>query len=200
MVVHAPNVETAPVRQALAALRQAAVASGELTLPIEIANNPADTVARVTIPIKSADSRSPRAYAALRTLRTNIIPRTIGAVPGVTVGVTGETAANQDFNTLLGVRMPIVFAFVLGLAFLDEQRDVARARLLVLIVAARGREGGRMGRRQHRQRVCHLGIPTGEIPCHHRAPVMTGDMGGRPPEGRDHETHVVGKVIDGVAG
>ena len=29
---------------------------------------------------------------------------------------------------------------------------------------------------------------------------MTGDMGGRPPEGRDHETHVVGKVIDGVAG
>src|SRR5207248_3698395 len=51
------------------------------------------------------------------TLRNNIIPRTIGAVPGVIVGVTGETAANQDFNTLLGVRMPIVFAFVLGLAF-----------------------------------------------------------------------------------
>src|SRR5437764_1680494 len=118
VVVHAPNVQTAPVRQALAALRQAAVASGELTLPIEITNNPADTVARVTIPIKSADSRSQQAYAALRTLRTNIIPRTIGAVPGVTVGVTGETAANQDFKTLLGVRMPIVFAFVLGLAFL----------------------------------------------------------------------------------
>ena len=47
VVVHAPNVKTAPVRRALAALRQAAVASDELTLPIEIANNPANTVARV---------------------------------------------------------------------------------------------------------------------------------------------------------
>jgi len=118
VVVHAPNVKAAPVRRALSELRQAAVASGELTLPIEIANNPTGTVARVTIPIKSRDSRSAGAYTALRTLRTKIIPTTIGAVPGVTVGVTGETAANQDFNTLLGIRMPIVFAFVLGLAFL----------------------------------------------------------------------------------
>jgi uncharacterized membrane protein YdfJ with MMPL/SSD domain len=118
VVVHAPNVRTAQIRRALSELRQAAVASGELTLPIEITTNPAGTVARVTIPIKSPDSRSPRAYAALRTLRTKIIPTTIGAVAGVTVGVTGETAANQDFNTLLGIRMPIVFAFVLGLAFL----------------------------------------------------------------------------------
>jgi uncharacterized membrane protein YdfJ with MMPL/SSD domain len=118
VVVHAPNVNTTPIRRALSELRQAAVASGELTLPIETANNPAGTVSRVTIPIRSSDSRSARAYAALRTLRTKIIPTTIGAVPGVTVGVTGETAANQDFNTLLGVRMPIVFAFVLGLAFL----------------------------------------------------------------------------------
>src|SRR5207237_7138351 len=58
------------------------------------------------------------AYTGLATLRTKIIPQTIGAVPGVTVGVTGETAGNKDFNSLLRVRLPIVFAFVLGLAFL----------------------------------------------------------------------------------
>jgi uncharacterized membrane protein YdfJ with MMPL/SSD domain len=118
VVVKAPNVNTVGIRRALSDLRREAAATGELALPIEIARNPAGTVARVTIPINSPDSRSPRAYAALRTLRTTIIPATIGAVPGITVGVTGETAGNQDFNSLLSVRMPIVFTFVLGLAFL----------------------------------------------------------------------------------
>jgi uncharacterized membrane protein YdfJ with MMPL/SSD domain len=118
VVVKAPNVNSSRIRRALSDLRRDAVATGQLALPIEISSNPAGTVARVTIPINSADSRSPRAYAALRTLRTKIIPATIGSVPGVSVGVTGETAANEDFNKLLHVRMPIVFAFVLGLAFL----------------------------------------------------------------------------------
>ena len=118
VVVKAPNVNSSRIRRALSDLRRDAVATGQLALPIEISSNPAGTVARVTIPINSADSRSPRAYAALRTLRTKVIPATIGTVPGVTIGVTGETAANEDFNKLLGMRMPIVFAFVLGLAFL----------------------------------------------------------------------------------
>jgi uncharacterized membrane protein YdfJ with MMPL/SSD domain len=117
VVVEALNVNTPQIRQAILDLRRRALATGQLTLPIEIAHNPAGTVARVTIPIKSADSRSRAAYAALHTLRTRVIPETIGAVPGVSVGVTGETAGNKDFNNLLGVRLPIVFAFVLGLAF-----------------------------------------------------------------------------------
>jgi uncharacterized membrane protein YdfJ with MMPL/SSD domain len=118
LVIKAPNVETPGIQQAIRELRRRALATGQLTLPIETAVNPAGTVARITIPVKSPDSRSTTAYAALRTLRTEIIPSTIGALPGVTVGVTGETAANNDFNSLLSERLPIVFAFVLGLAFL----------------------------------------------------------------------------------
>ena len=118
VVVKASNVETPAIQRAIHELRRRALATGRLTLPIETAINPAGTVARVTIPIESPDSRSTTAYAALRTLRTEIIPGTIGALPGVTVGVTGETAANKDFNSLLSVRLPIVFAFVLGFAFL----------------------------------------------------------------------------------
>jgi uncharacterized membrane protein YdfJ with MMPL/SSD domain len=118
VVVKAPNVNSNRIRQSLSDLRRKAIATGELTLPIEITRNPGGTVARITIPINSPDSRSARAYAALRTLRTTIIPATVGTVPGVSVGVTGETAGNEDFNKLLGVRMPIVFACVLGLAFL----------------------------------------------------------------------------------
>ena len=118
VVIKAPNVNTDRIRNAIVDLRDSAVATGRLTLPVDVARNPAGTVARVTIPIKTRDSRSKAAYAALRTLRTKIIPSTIGAVPGVTAQVTGETAGNEDFNTLLSVRLPIVFAFVLGFAFL----------------------------------------------------------------------------------
>jgi uncharacterized membrane protein YdfJ with MMPL/SSD domain len=55
---------------------------------------------------------------ALRTLRGEIIPATVGALPGARVGVTGDTAGSRDFNDLMHQRAPLVFAFVLGLAFL----------------------------------------------------------------------------------
>ncbi len=118
VVVQAANVDAPAIRRGIRRLRAAAVATGQLTQPIEVAENPAHTIARVTVPIRSADSRSAAAYAALDTLRTRVIPETIGRVPGTTVGVTGETAGNRDFNTLLKVRLPLVFVFVLGLAFL----------------------------------------------------------------------------------
>jgi RND superfamily putative drug exporter len=39
-------------------------------------------------------------------------------VPGSDVGVTGSTAGSMDFNSLMKVRTPLVFVFVLGLAFI----------------------------------------------------------------------------------
>jgi RND superfamily putative drug exporter len=39
-------------------------------------------------------------------------------LPGATVAVTGETAATHDFNETMKSHAPLVFAFVLGLAFL----------------------------------------------------------------------------------
>jgi uncharacterized membrane protein YdfJ with MMPL/SSD domain len=50
-------------------------------------------------------------------LRTRLVPGTLGAVPGVEVHVGGVTAESKDFNDLLKRRAPLVFAFVLGLAF-----------------------------------------------------------------------------------
>jgi RND superfamily putative drug exporter len=60
------------------------------------------------------DARSDAALARLRAL----VPRTIGAVPGVQAGVTGDTAGTADFNNAMDSHLPIVFAFVLGMAFL----------------------------------------------------------------------------------
>src|SRR5206468_3678137 len=67
VVVQAPNVNDPRVTAGIAAMGRAAVASGRLTRPIEVARNPSATVARVTIPIKSSDSRTAAAYAGLAT-------------------------------------------------------------------------------------------------------------------------------------
>jgi len=55
---------------------------------------------------------------ALATLDTRVLPATLGKVPGVSYAVGGDTASNQDFSAQLDSRTPLVFAFVLGLAFL----------------------------------------------------------------------------------
>ena len=47
-----------------------------------------------------------------------MIPTSLGSIPGVQTAVTGETAGTHDFNQTNSSHAPIVFAFVLGLAFL----------------------------------------------------------------------------------
>ena len=46
------------------------------------------------------------------------MPATVGKVDGAETSVTGGAASTEDFNEVLGDRMPLVFVFVLGLAFL----------------------------------------------------------------------------------
>ena len=79
-----------------------------MTGPIEVDVNPAHTVARVAIPLKGngTDSTSLR---ALHSLRDDVLPATIGTIPGVTYAVTGGTAASADENALLKHSAPLVF-------------------------------------------------------------------------------------------
>jgi len=72
----------------------------------------------VRIPM-DGDGTDPRSEAALAKLRGDVVPATVGAADGVRVaGVTGMTAGTTDFDDLMRERAPLVFAFVLGLAFL----------------------------------------------------------------------------------
>jgi uncharacterized membrane protein YdfJ with MMPL/SSD domain len=118
VAVKADDVETVQIQQAVLDLRDRVIATGKIGFPIDIKVNPAHTVVRVSMPIKTDDSRSATAYAALSEVRKDIIPATLGTVPGVEVAVTGETAGNRDFNDLMRTHLPLVFLFVLGLAFL----------------------------------------------------------------------------------
>ena len=64
------------------------------------------------------DGSDSRSNAALAELRDDLIPATLGQVPGVTADVTGYTAGSKDFNDTLKSHVPLVFAFVLTAAFL----------------------------------------------------------------------------------
>ena len=117
VVVSAPDVTSPGVRAGIASLRRRALASGEMQRPIETAVNPDRTVARVRIPL-AGNGEDARSVHALETLRQRLIPASLGNLPRVETAVTGETAGTHDFNKTNKARAPIVFAFVLGLAFL----------------------------------------------------------------------------------
>jgi uncharacterized membrane protein YdfJ with MMPL/SSD domain len=74
-------------------------------------------VAELSVPL-AGDGTDSRSQDALAKLRDELIPATVGSVPGAQAQVTGSTAGSVDFNDLLGERVPWVFAFVLGMAFL----------------------------------------------------------------------------------
>jgi uncharacterized membrane protein YdfJ with MMPL/SSD domain len=118
LVVQADNVNTPQFRRAYQEFRARALATGVIHEPIQANVNPARTVARVDFPL-AGKGQDATAIAALETLRTKVIPPVLATLPrGTQEAVTGDTAGTHDFNQTTKSRIPIVFAFVLGLAFL----------------------------------------------------------------------------------
>jgi RND superfamily putative drug exporter len=117
VVIKAADVDSPQVRAGIARLERRALATGRLHEPIRVDTNAAKTVSIVNIAIagKGTDDVS---NAALTTLRKDVIPATIGRVPGTTVAVAGQTAQSKDFTDQMKSTAPIVFGFVLTLAFI----------------------------------------------------------------------------------
>jgi uncharacterized membrane protein YdfJ with MMPL/SSD domain len=117
VVVKADNVTTPQYQRAYGQFKKRARATGLLYRPFHVEVSPDKTVARVDFSIAgSGDDK--RSIAALNALRNDVIPPVARTLPDVEVAVTGETAGTKDFNDQMKSRMPYVFAFVLGLAFL----------------------------------------------------------------------------------
>ena len=110
------DTDSPATQQAIASLRRQVLASGEAKRPIDVEVSASHDVARVTIPLagKGVDDR---ANEALSTLRDELLPATVGTVPGATFAVTGITAQSADQNSLLKRKAPLVFGFVLIFAF-----------------------------------------------------------------------------------
>ncbi len=117
VVIKAPDVTSPQVQGGIAQLKREALATGVMHDPIEIAVSADKTVARVAVPL-AGDGSNSTSTNALKELRDQVIPATIGAVSGIQAAVTGDTAATVDFNQTMKSHAPLVFGFVLGLAFL----------------------------------------------------------------------------------
>jgi uncharacterized membrane protein YdfJ with MMPL/SSD domain len=117
VVVKATDVTTPEVKSAIQRLQDQAIASGELSKPTHVEINPDKTVAVVSVAIKGngTDAASTR---SLEVLREQVVPATVGKLGGAEVAVGGTTAWLTDFNETMKSHLPIVFAFVLGVAFL----------------------------------------------------------------------------------
>jgi RND superfamily putative drug exporter len=117
VVISAPNVSTPQVTAGIGALKRAALATGEMFEPITVDVSASRQAARVSIPLAGNGTNS-TSIRALALLRNHVIPATIGRLPGVTATTTGQTGSSVDFTNSMKSHAPIVFAFVLGLAFL----------------------------------------------------------------------------------
>ena len=116
VVVKAPNIAAPEVQEGIAELERRALATGQMHEPVTVEVNDAGTVADIAIPVdgNGTDSAS---EAALAALRDEVVPATVGALPQAEVAVTGMTAQSKDFNDKLKSVAPLVFGFVLLLAF-----------------------------------------------------------------------------------
>ncbi len=117
VVVQAPDVTAPKVAAGITALERRAQATGRMgrAFPRQVSGSRRAAVVTIPLDGNGTDKTSNR---ALDTLRGQVIPATIGRVPGVTVHTAGLTAGSRDFNDAMKSHAPIVFAFVLGLAFL----------------------------------------------------------------------------------
>jgi uncharacterized membrane protein YdfJ with MMPL/SSD domain len=114
--IEAADVRSADVQQAVAELIKRAGHTPGLLHPVTLEESGDHRAETVSIPLagRGTDARSDAALGRLRTL----VSQTVGTVPGVHAGVTGETAGTADFNSVMDSHLAIVFAFVLGMAFL----------------------------------------------------------------------------------
>jgi len=117
IVVQAPDVRAPLVQSAIHALELRATSTGQMFEPIQVRISPNHTVADIQIPL-AGNGDNKASLAALRTLRSTVLPTTLGTAPNLSYAVAGETAGTHDFNELMKARMPWVFLFVLGLAFM----------------------------------------------------------------------------------
>jgi uncharacterized membrane protein YdfJ with MMPL/SSD domain len=117
VVVEADDVRSGAVAAGITALRNEVKDSTAFLPGTEVIYSKDDTVAQINVPTPGSGNDAPSTHA-LNVLRDQIIPATVGQTPGASVNVTGEAASSEDFASQLTSRLPLIFAFVFGLAFL----------------------------------------------------------------------------------
>jgi RND superfamily putative drug exporter len=122
VVVKHTDIQGPATQDAIKSFEQAALRTGELGdprtgNPIQVTLYRAQGIAQLSVPL-AGDGNDAASLHALSTLRDQVVPRTLGALPGAQVAVTGDAAFGADFNHQLGHSIVPVFVFVLAVTFL----------------------------------------------------------------------------------
>ena len=117
VVVKADDVNSPEAKAAIADLTAQARASESFAPGITSERSENGEVAIINVPLGGSGNDS-KSYDALAELRTEIVPATVGKIKGAEVVVGGNAAMSKDYNDLVKGSAPIVFGFVLILAFL----------------------------------------------------------------------------------
>jgi uncharacterized membrane protein YdfJ with MMPL/SSD domain len=116
LVVQADDVRSPQVTGAIDEVTSSARAEGVAVGGPEIRVNDQATVAEVSMPL-AGDGENQRSKDALSSLRGDLIPAAFDGT-GAQVHVAGDTASSVDWQDSLEAHLPLVFGFVLTLAFL----------------------------------------------------------------------------------
>ena len=117
VVVKAKDVTTPEVQSAIKQLHDQAIATGQLSEPSNVDVNPAKTVAVVNLSVKGKGTDAASNHS-IEVLRSEVVPATVGKLAGAEAVVSGPTAMSKDFLDTMKSHLPIVFLFVLSLAFI----------------------------------------------------------------------------------
>jgi uncharacterized membrane protein YdfJ with MMPL/SSD domain len=117
VVVAGPPERRGAVQHQLKRLERLAVARGIARSPFTVNGGADGRGASLELPLAgTGDNAASR--RAIKILREDLVPATLGRVPGVETAVTGATAEDVDFTRQMKHGVPYVIAFVLVLAFL----------------------------------------------------------------------------------
>jgi RND superfamily putative drug exporter len=97
-------------------LETLAAARGVAHPPFAASTSEDGRAAAIALPL-TADGANARSRRAIETLRRDLVPATLGRIPGVETAVAGATAEDVDFTHHVERDMPYVVGFVLALAF-----------------------------------------------------------------------------------
>jgi RND superfamily putative drug exporter len=117
VVISWPAMERAKAARAVRQLESLATSTGISHAPYSLGGSRDGLAATLELPLSGLGDDA-TSKAALNMLRNELIPETLGRVPGVKVAVTGDAARDVDFTTQMRNALPYVIAFVLVLAFL----------------------------------------------------------------------------------